>query len=155
MVEIAILGKGAGAAAGLHDHGRFGLLSRGHDGLNLLHIVDIECAYAVAAFGGFVEELPRGDKRHEISPLDSLRNRLRKRQKQAKSGAAAGDFSPIYGSTGNGGGQSQECGISGERSDASTRGEPGGDSQSGEIAANAIQMILFLSRLGQLSPQRS
>jgi hypothetical protein len=59
--EIEILGKGAGSAAGLHDHRRLGLLGGHHDGLNLFHVVHVECADAVTAFGGLVEELPHGD----------------------------------------------------------------------------------------------
>src|SRR6185437_863204 len=111
MIKIAVLGKSAGAAAGLHDHGRFGLLGRCHDGLNLLHIIDVECAYAVAAFGGFVEELPRGDKRHGNSPLDSLPNRLRKRQSRRKAARRPGDFSLIYGSTGKAADRGKSLGL--------------------------------------------
>ena len=59
--EEAVLGEGAGAAAGLDDDRRIGFLGRRHDGLNLFHIVDVECADAVTALGGLVEELPHGD----------------------------------------------------------------------------------------------
>ena len=59
--EVAILGKGARAAAGLDDDRGVGLLGRAHDGLNLFHIVDVECADAVTALGGLVEKLPHGN----------------------------------------------------------------------------------------------
>ena len=55
LEEVEILGELAGAAAGLHDDRRLGFLGRGHDGLNLFHIVDVECADAVTALGGLVE----------------------------------------------------------------------------------------------------
>jgi hypothetical protein len=61
LEEVEILGKLARAAAGLDDDGRLGFLGRSHDGLNLFHIVDVECADAVTALGGLVEELPHGD----------------------------------------------------------------------------------------------
>ena len=59
--EIEVLGKLARAAAGLDDDRRLGFLGRPHDGLNLFHIVDVECADAVTALGGLVEQLPHGD----------------------------------------------------------------------------------------------
>ena len=58
MEEVAVLGEGARAAAGLDDDRRLGLLGRLHDGLNLFHVVDVEGADAVSALGGLVEELP-------------------------------------------------------------------------------------------------
>ncbi len=61
VVEVAVLGKLARAAAGLDDDRRIRLLRGLHDGLNLFHIVDVECADAVTALGGLVEQLPHGD----------------------------------------------------------------------------------------------
>ena len=61
LKEIAVLGELARAAAGLDDDRRPGFLGRCHDGLNLFHIVDVECADAVTALGGLVEQLPHGD----------------------------------------------------------------------------------------------
>jgi hypothetical protein len=61
VIEIAVLRKLARATAGLDDDGRLGLLRRFHNGLNLVHIVNVECADAVTAFGGLVEELPHGN----------------------------------------------------------------------------------------------
>ena len=55
LEEVKILGKLARAAAGLDDDGRAGFLGRDHDGLDLFHIVDVECADAVTALGGLVE----------------------------------------------------------------------------------------------------
>ena len=54
----------AGAARRLDDHGRRGLARRLHDRLDLLHVVDVERSDAVAAAGGFVEELAHRDERH-------------------------------------------------------------------------------------------
>ena len=61
LEEVEVLGKGARAAAGLDDDRRLGLLGGHHDGLNLLHIVDVERADAVSALGSLVEELPHGN----------------------------------------------------------------------------------------------
>ncbi len=61
VIEVAVLGVGARPAAGLDDDRRLGLLRRLHDGLNLFHIVDVECADAITALGGLVEQLPHGD----------------------------------------------------------------------------------------------
>ena len=55
LEEVKVLGELAGAAAGLDDDGRPGFLGRRHDGLDLFHIVDVECADAVTALGGLVE----------------------------------------------------------------------------------------------------
>ena len=44
--------------------GERGLAGRLHDRLDLLHVVDVERADAVAAGGGLVEELAHGDERH-------------------------------------------------------------------------------------------
>ena len=55
--EIQVFGKLARTAAGLHNHRRLGFLRRHHDGLNLFHVIDVECADAVSALGGLVEKL--------------------------------------------------------------------------------------------------
>ena len=57
VMEEAVLRVGARAAAGLHDHGRLGFPSRFHDRLDLLHVVYVEGANAVAALGCFVQKL--------------------------------------------------------------------------------------------------
>ena len=59
--EVEVFGKLARAAAGLDDDRRLGFLGRHHDGLDLFHVVDVECADAVSALGGLVEKLPHGD----------------------------------------------------------------------------------------------
>ena len=61
VIEVVVLREGAGAAAGLDDDRRLGFLRGLHDGLNLFHVVDVERADAVTAFGGLVEKLPSGD----------------------------------------------------------------------------------------------
>ena len=50
-----VLRIGAGAAAGLNDNRRLGFARRLHDGLNLLHVVDVEGTNAVSALGGLVQ----------------------------------------------------------------------------------------------------
>ena len=52
-----------------------GRLARGlHDRLDLLHVVDVEGPDAVAAAGGFVEELAHRDERHvRVLPVRGCR----------------------------------------------------------------------------------
>ena len=81
--DVAILGEGACAAAGLDDDGRIGFDRRAHDGLDLFHIVDVECADAVTALGGLVEELPHGYEGHgkfsfELAPMPAALKNLRR-----------------------------------------------------------------------------
>ena len=61
VIQEPVLRIGARAAAGLNDHRRLGFAGRLHDRLDLFHVVDVECANAVAALGCFVEELPHRD----------------------------------------------------------------------------------------------
>jgi len=61
LEEVEILRESARAAADLDDDRGLGFPGRGHDGLDLFHIVDVECTDAVTALGGLVEELPHGD----------------------------------------------------------------------------------------------
>ena len=51
----------ARAGAGLHDHRGVGLVRSFHDGAGLLEIVDVEGRYAVAVFGGVVQQLSHTD----------------------------------------------------------------------------------------------
>ena len=64
MTQEAFAGVGAGATGGLKDHRRVGLVSRLHDRLNLLQVVDVESRDAVAVLGGVVEQEPKRDERH-------------------------------------------------------------------------------------------
>ena len=52
--EEAIVRVGAGAARRLDDHRRGRLAGGLHDRLDLLHVVDVESANAVPAFGGLI-----------------------------------------------------------------------------------------------------
>ena len=54
----------ARACAGLQDHGRAHFVGRGHDGLHLLQVVDVEGGDAIAGFGGMVEQFAHRDERH-------------------------------------------------------------------------------------------
>lgn len=54
VIQETILAVGARAARGLDDHRRLGLAGRLHDGLDLLHVVDVEGANAVAFLGGLI-----------------------------------------------------------------------------------------------------
>ena len=58
VIQEAILRIGTRPAARLHDHGRLGFRCRLHDRLNLFHVVDVERANSVPAFGRLVEKLP-------------------------------------------------------------------------------------------------
>ena len=62
--EEAVVRVRPGAARRLDDHGRGRLTRCLHDRLDLLHVVDVEGPDAVAAAGGFVEELAHRDERH-------------------------------------------------------------------------------------------
>jgi hypothetical protein len=62
--EVVVLAVAAGAAGSLHDHGRLRLLGRFHDGLDLLHVVDVEGGQAVAIGGGVIEQDAHRDERH-------------------------------------------------------------------------------------------
>jgi hypothetical protein len=62
--EEAVVRVCARTARRLHDHRRARVPRRLHDRLDLLHVVDVERADAVAAGGGLVEELAHGDERH-------------------------------------------------------------------------------------------
>jgi hypothetical protein len=59
----------AGAATYLDDDGGLGLAGRLHDGLNLLHVIDVESANAIATLGRFIQELSQRNHWHNgISP---------------------------------------------------------------------------------------
>ncbi len=48
------------AAAGLDNHRAVGVVGGLHDGLDLLHVVDVECANAITAFCGLIQNLSHG-----------------------------------------------------------------------------------------------
>ena len=54
--QVVVLRVGPGAARGLHDDRRIGLLGRLHDRLDLLHVVDVERGQAVVVFGGMIQQ---------------------------------------------------------------------------------------------------
>ena len=58
VIQILVLRIGARATAGLNDDGRTGFPGSLHDGLYLLHVIDVECADAVLTLGRFVQKLP-------------------------------------------------------------------------------------------------
>jgi hypothetical protein len=49
----------------LHDDRTVGFVSRLHDGLNLLQIIDIESRYAITVFCSVIENLAHGNEWHE------------------------------------------------------------------------------------------
>ena len=61
VVQEPILRIGTRTAAGLDDHRRLGFAGRLHDRLDLFHVVDVECANSVSAFGRLIEDLPHRD----------------------------------------------------------------------------------------------
>ena len=54
--QVRFLGIAARAARGLDDDRRLGSGGRGHDRLNLFHVVDVEGRQSVVVFGGMIEE---------------------------------------------------------------------------------------------------
>jgi ribosomal protein bL25 (Ctc-form) len=60
-IEVGVL---QGAAAGLDEDRRLRLFGGLHDGLDLLHVVDVESADAVTALQGFFEDLTTRNERH-------------------------------------------------------------------------------------------
>ena len=64
VAQVVVVGVGAGAAAGLDDDRAVGLGGGHHDGLDLLHVVDVEGADAVVVLGGVVEQDAHGDQWH-------------------------------------------------------------------------------------------
>ena len=65
-------GVAAGTAGRLEDHGAVGLVSRFHDGLDLLEIVHVERRDAIAVFGGMVEQKPKRNERHRKNLIRNL-----------------------------------------------------------------------------------
>ena len=64
VLQHDVVGIGASAARGLHDHWRVDGAGRLHDRQRLLHIVDVEGGHAITVFGGVVEQLAKGDAGH-------------------------------------------------------------------------------------------
>ena len=59
-----VVGVAPRAAGGLDDDRRVDRRGRIHDGQSLLHVVDVECRYAIAVFGSVIEQLSERDARH-------------------------------------------------------------------------------------------
>jgi hypothetical protein len=57
-----------GAGGGLHDDRRVDRVGRGHDGLHLFQVVDVESRDAVAVFSGVVQQLAHGYDGHGSTP---------------------------------------------------------------------------------------
>jgi len=68
VLQYDVVGVGARAARGLHDHRSVDLVSRLHDGEGLFHVVDVERRQAIAVLGCVIEQLPKRDARHRRSP---------------------------------------------------------------------------------------
>ncbi|MCY1370474.1 hypothetical protein D9M69_575660 [compost metagenome] len=62
----------AGTGRGLQDDRSADLVGRGHDGLHLFEVVDVERRNAVAVGGGVVEQFAHGNESHEKSPKAKL-----------------------------------------------------------------------------------
>ncbi len=69
VAQVDHLAVFQGAAARLNDDGTMGIMGGLHDGLDLLHIIDVERANAIAALRGFVEDLSHGYKWHDFHSL--------------------------------------------------------------------------------------
>ena len=59
----------AGAGTGLKNDRRAHLIGGGHDGLNLLQVVDVEGRNAVAIAGSMVEQFAHRDERHGVGSI--------------------------------------------------------------------------------------
>jgi len=57
VAQEGFAGVLARACRGLHDDRRTDGVGRGHDGLHLLQVVDVECRQAVAVFSSVVQQL--------------------------------------------------------------------------------------------------
>jgi hypothetical protein len=68
VLQHDVVGVGARAAAGLHDHGGVHLLGGLHDSQGLFHVVDVEGGQAIAVLGGVIEKLTKRDARHVEIP---------------------------------------------------------------------------------------
>ncbi len=64
VLDEGLAGVLARPGAGLQDHRRTDLLRRGHHGLHLLQVVDVERGDAIALLGSVVEQLAHGDEWH-------------------------------------------------------------------------------------------
>ncbi|OPZ22794.1 MAG: hypothetical protein BWZ10_00252 [candidate division BRC1 bacterium ADurb.BinA364] len=69
VLQIHQVGVLQSPAGGLNDHRRLGRFGRRHDGLDLLHVVDVEGANAVIAFDGFVKQLSHWNEGHLCDSL--------------------------------------------------------------------------------------
>ena len=64
VTQEDLTGVATGSAGSLEDHRAVGLVSRFHDGLDLLQIVHVERRNAVAVLSGVVEQEPKRNERH-------------------------------------------------------------------------------------------
>ena len=68
VAQEEVVGVLAGAARGLDDDRALGGAGGLHDRLDLLHVVDVEGAHAVAVFGGVIEQWTKRDEGHFLTP---------------------------------------------------------------------------------------
>ena len=64
VLQVRVLRVRAGAAGRLDDHRGIRLLGRLHDGLDLLHVIDVQCGDAIVVLGRVIQERPQGNQRH-------------------------------------------------------------------------------------------
>ena len=57
-----------GAGGGLHNHRGIGLVRGFHDGAHLFHVIDVKGRYAIAIFGGVIQQLSHAYECHCVSP---------------------------------------------------------------------------------------
>ena len=68
VAQEGLAGVGTGTGGTLQDHRRIDGGGGLHDGLDLLHVVDVERRQTIAVFGGMVEQLTKGNQCHLLSP---------------------------------------------------------------------------------------
>jgi len=66
MAQERLTRIGTGTRGALHDNRAIGLVRRLHDGMHLLHIVDVEGRHAEVILSRVVQQLTHGNQRHDI-----------------------------------------------------------------------------------------
>jgi hypothetical protein len=73
MTQVGVLGVSPSTPRCLNDHGRVGFIGGFHDRLDLFHIVDVECCYAVVVLCGVVEHNAKWNQCHVQLPWGKMK----------------------------------------------------------------------------------
>ncbi len=85
--KVGVLGISPSPSRGLDNHRRVCLLGRLHDGLDLLHIIDVKGGYAVVVFSSVVEDFTKRYQSHVGAPEE--RNSMFKKKSKRLPGQAS------------------------------------------------------------------